>query len=330
MSAKYVNASAVPLSLGVFLATDHYDHDNDPNTISATALIKPLRQLILSARVPQDAGLPDLTQMVASRIGTAIHDGIERAWKSNYTTAMADLGIPKRVIDNVMINPTDAELAANPDAIPVYMEQRASRTIGKWKITGKYDFIGEGRVEDFKSTSVYTYIMGSNSPKYILQGSIYRWLDPKKITRDQMAIQFIFTDWSSAQARQSPDYPQQRFKEQVLDLMSLQETEHYVRTRLEQIDTLWDLPENELPPCTEEDLWRSEPVFKIYKNGDVTAKRSTKNFDNKQDAMVYMSTLPATAAMLEKPGQVQACKYCAAFPVCTQKDALIAAGELVL
>jgi hypothetical protein len=34
--------------------------------------------------------------------------------------------------------------------------------------------------------------------------------------------------------------------------------------------------------------------------------------------------------ILDKLGEVKACKYCAAFPVCTQKDALIACGDLVL
>ena len=47
---KYLNNSNVPLSLAVFLATDNYDHESD--TISATTLIKPLRQIILAARVP--------------------------------------------------------------------------------------------------------------------------------------------------------------------------------------------------------------------------------------------------------------------------------------
>jgi hypothetical protein len=32
----------------------------------------------------------------------------------------------------------------------------------------------------------------------------------------------------------------------------------------------------------------------------------------------------------EVPGQVTACKYCPAFSICSQKDALIAAGDLIL
>ena len=44
----YLNPSQVPLSLAVFLATDNYDYE--PDTISATGLIRPLRQIILAKR----------------------------------------------------------------------------------------------------------------------------------------------------------------------------------------------------------------------------------------------------------------------------------------
>jgi hypothetical protein len=92
-----------------------------------------------------------------------------------------------------------------------------------------------------------------------------------------------------------------------------------------------DAPEEEIPQCTDEDLWRSDPVFKYYKNGDITAKRSTKNFDTHQEAVIYMSTENGgKGAIKEVPGQVTACKYCPAFMACTQKDSFIASGDLVL
>jgi hypothetical protein len=80
--------------------------------------------------------------------------------------------------------------------------------------------------------------------------------------------------------------------------------------------------------CTDEDLWRTEPVYKYYANPNKTA-RSTKNFDSKQDAYVFMAQA-GKGIVLEKPGQVTACKYCSAFSLCSQKDALINAGDLVL
>jgi len=47
MTLRYANVSDVPLALAVFLATDSYDYNPDPNTVSATTLLKPIRQIVL-------------------------------------------------------------------------------------------------------------------------------------------------------------------------------------------------------------------------------------------------------------------------------------------
>jgi len=323
--AKYANVSSVPLSLAVFLATDHYDHDE--HTLSATSLIKPLRQAILGSRVNTDDVQIDLVNMVASRMGTAIHDGIERAWRTNYEEAMKSLGYPQKIIDRVIINPRKDQLTE--DSIPIYMEMRSYKKVGKYTISGKFDFIGDGRVEDFKSTSTFTAMNNTNDEKYILQGSIYRWLNPDIITKDDMAIQFIFTDWSKAKAMADPKYPQQRIQQRILPLKSIQETDLFVRNKLALIEKYWDAPEEQIPLCSDEDLWRSEPVFKYYKNPEKMT-RSTKNFDNKQDAMLRNAEDGGRGIVKECPGQVTACKYCSGFSLCSQKDILINTGDLTL
>jgi hypothetical protein len=328
MSARFANVSEVPLALAVFLASDFYDHDDDPFTVSATTLLKPLRQIILPNRVPPGEGLVNLADMMNNRMGAAIHDGIEKAWVSNYRSAMEALGLPQKVIDRVRINPPMEELLNDGD-IPIYMEQRLKRKLGKWTITGKFDFVGEGKVQDFKSTSTFTYKKQVNADKYTQQGSIYRWLDPKMIHRDQMEIHYIFTDWKPAMAKTDPSYPPKRFHTQSFELMNLAETEGFIRRKLALIEQYWDAPEEEIPQCDDDELWRSEPQFKYYKNPEKTA-RSTKNFDTMQDAMLRLSEDGNVGIVKEVPGQVTACKYCPAFAACTQKDLLMAMGDLIL
>lgn len=329
MSARYANVSDVPLALAVFLASDNYDYSDDPTEISATTLLKPLRQIILPNRVPPGDGLVNLADMMASRMGNAIHDGIEKAWVNNYRAAMEAIGLPQRVIDNVRINPEPGFLIDNPDVIPIYLEQRLKRKLGKWTITGKFDFVGEGRVQDFKSTSTFTYKKQVNADKYTQQGSIYRWLDPKMITQDDMDIHYIFTDWKPSMAKTDPAYPPKRFHKQSFPLLSLQETESFIRRKLELIEQYWGADEEDIPQCDDTELWRSEPQFKYYKNPEKTA-RSTKNFDTMQEAMIRLSEDGNVGIVKEVPGSVTACKYCAAFAVCSQKDQLIASGDLNL
>ena len=323
---QYLNTSQVPLSLAVFLASDSYDHEE--NVISATTLLKPIRQVILSSRIAKEDQSVDLIQMLPSRMGSAIHDAIETSWTTNYDRAMAALGYPKKIIERVIINPNQEEEL--PDwAIPIYLEQRAYKQVGKYRVSGKFDFVGEGFLEDFKTTSAYTYIRGSKDEDFILQGSIYRWLNPKIITRDQMAIQFIFTDWSKAKAMADPKYPKQRTVRKVFDLKSVSETDRYVHQRLSLIDQYWDAPEHTLPQCSDSELWRSDPVFKYYKNPDKLS-RSTKNFDSRQEAYIRLAEDGGKGIVIERPGDVTACKYCSGFSLCSQKDLLIERGELQL
>lgn len=327
MPAQYANVSEVPLALAVFLASDSYDHSDDPTEISATALLKPLRQIILPARIPAGQGLPNLADMMSSRIGTAIHDGVERAWKDNYKVAMQALGYPAHVINRIRINPEPEDVT--DEIIPIYLEQRLKRKLGKWTITGKFDFIGEGKVQDVKSTSVWTYKNQVNAGKYSQQGSIYRWLDPKKITQDQMDIHFIFTDWKAGMQKADPQYPPRRFHRQVHPLLSLAETEQFISRKLQLIEQYWDADEKDIPECDDEELWRSEPVFKYYRNPAKTV-RSTKNFDTMLEARTRFIEDGSVGLIKEKPGEVTACKYCPAFGICTQKDALVASGDLVM
>jgi hypothetical protein len=327
MSARFANVSEVPLALAVFLASDYYDYSDDPTEISATTLLKPLRQIILATRVPPGDGLVNLADMMNNRMGAAIHDGIEKAWVTNYAKAMQAIGLPQRVIDRVRINPKPEELTE--DILPIYLEQRLKRKIGKWTVTGKFDFVGEGKVQDFKSTSTFTYKKQVNADKYTQQGSIYRWLDPKLITQDEMDIHYIFTDWKPAMAKTDPAYPPKRFHKQSFPLMSLQETENFIRRKIELIEQYWDAPEDDIPLCDDDELWRSEPIFKYYKNPAKTA-RSTKNFDTRAEAMIRMAEDGNVGIVKEVPGQVTACKYCPAFAACTQKDQLVASGDLIL
>jgi len=321
----YTNQTKIPLSMAVFLATDYYDYQ--PGAMSATSLLKPLRQLLLAERVPPAQRVVDIAELAKSRMGTAYHDAIEKAWKSNYVQAMKRLGYKDAIIDRIRINPEPGTL--RPGDIPVYMEERMFREIDGQVISGKPDFIGNGRLEDYKSTSVYSWLHGRNDWKYRMQGSIYRWLDPKKITEEVMAIQFLFTDWQKSSAKADPQYPQNLTQHKEYPLFSLEETEEFIRTQVYRYQHFKNVPEASLPLCTNEDLWRKPTVWKFY--GKPDAKRATKVFEDKAKAYSHCAKEgKGVGVVKEVPGEVAACLYCSGFDLCTQKDALIRSGELKL
>ena len=270
----------------------------------------------------------DIKTDIPNRMGTAIHAGIERAWIHRYAAALTALGYPARVINRIRINPSEDE-AKDPDIIPIYIEKRFYKEIDDFIIDGEADFIGDGVLEDFKSTGVYGYMKGNNDEKYIQQGSIYRWLAPNVITSDFMRIQHIFTDWSKLDAmiKKKAGYPHSRIITKKLRLMSLEETEAFDKKKLHEIKTFKDDVEQELPRCTMKDLWQDETVYKFYSKP--TNKVATKVCDTYAEAHELFMKKGATGIIREVHGKVKRCAYCDGFELCSQKDEYIANGSFV-
>jgi len=322
----YTNQTGIHTVLAVWLAHRDYSAPVGPKTISVTTLLKPVRQIILSSRVVKTEVPTDVASLAKSQIGHALHLALENAWKSStLPTTLKSLGYPDRVIAKVKINPDPSD----EDCIPLYFEQRKERQVNGWTVTGQYDILFDGEVQDLKSTSVYTYIKARKTDDYALQGSMYRWIDAGQpiptFTKDTMLIHFVFTDFSAAQSFQ-PDYPPSQLYSQKIPLLSLNHTQSFITTKLDLLEELWEAPEEALPECTEE-LWRSEPVFKYYKNPEKKT-RSTKNFDNYQDAYAKLAEDGHVGVVDEVKGKVKACLYCSAFSECKQKDRLIFDGSL--
>ncbi len=76
----YTNNTGIPISIAVWLAHDEYDHNPDPNTISITSLLRPIKQTLLAKRVPDAQAIPDVAAQLSNRIGSAVHKAVETAW----------------------------------------------------------------------------------------------------------------------------------------------------------------------------------------------------------------------------------------------------------
>ena len=324
------NTSDVSLALAVWLLHSEYDHIDQANYISATALMKPLRHIVLAPRVPKNAQPQDVESFIPSALGNSIHDSVEKAWTKGYAKSLRLLGYPEDLIERIRINPSDDEVRGSNSIIPVYLEQRLFREVELDGITytvgGKFDMITDGVLQDMKSTTSFTWLKGGKDDDYILQKSIYRWLDAgqplQKITEDYGRINFIFTDWQRAQAKQNPLYPQSRVRSKDYALWEPAKTEEWIRAKLRMIRRYADTPEALIPPCSDEELWRSEPAYKYYADpakATVPGARSTRNFDTPQEANAFLAQ-KAKGVVVTVPGEPKRCAYCPAFPICTQRE----------
>ena len=328
MALEYTNKNNVSLALAVFLMYDNYEYDERPDSISATGLIKPLRQLVLSKQNPALLKTVDIADLVSTRMGSAIHKGCEDAWTdyNNVSNALRVLGASEDGISRIKINPETVPAGVTP----VYVEQRIEKEIDDFIISGKYDLVLDGTLNDYKSTSVWSYIYDSNADSYIKQGSIYKWLSPDKITDSYMNINYIFTDWSAAKARMdTKSYPQQRVLAKKYSLWSREETQNWIQNKLAQYKLHSNTPQEGLLECTDEELWATEETFKYYKNPN-KLDRSTKNFKTMNEALARKSADGNVGIIKTVPGEVKACRYCPVVGICTQAETMLAEGRLVL
>ena len=316
---KFTNETGIPLALAVWLLHDDYDHINEENYISVTSLMKPIKQTILGARVGKLDQSMDISTLIASSLGTALHDSIEKAWLKDHKGALRKLGYPANVVDRVLVNPTKEQLAAVEDPIAIYMEQRKFRKVDGWTIGGKFDLVMDGVIQDYKSTSAYSWVYGGKDEDHRQQLSLYRWLNPEIITEDFGQINYIFTDWQKSAAANNPNYPQKRLECKALTLHSAEDMEAWVKNRLRTLGAKWNEPEKNLPECTDEELWRSDPKFKYYKDPTNTKGRSTKNFESSAEANAFRAE-KGVGVVITIQGEPKRCAYCAAFELCSQKD----------
>lgn len=327
------NNTGVSLAMAVWAVNDDYDYSKIENYISATSLMKPLRQVVLRARIDWSQQEPeDVTDHLARALGSSIHDSIEKAWTKNYRRNLGKLGYPEEMINRVLVNPTDEQIAHfksksnGVDPILIYVEQRAIKTLvvkGKiWNIGGKFDMVSDGIVQDFKTTSAFTWVYGGRNDEHALQGSIYQWLNPDKIQEDFIRINYLFTDWQKYMARQNPAYPQHRVEFKDIPLLGYAETEAWLVDKLTNVMHYWNAPEHQIPLCTDEELWMSDPVHKFYAKPETAQAggRCTKKFDDLNEARAHMAAKGGTGIIITDRGEPKRCDYCDVFSQCTQKD----------
>lgn len=321
------NSKNIDLATAVWLANDDYDYN--PNTISVTTLMRSIRQIVLSKRATSlNMVKGDVEQLIQSRMGSAIHDSIERVWCDpvKVENSLRKLGYDENHIKKVRINPDLPE----EGCFNVFVEQRMFKEIDGYTLSGKFDIVLNGQLCDHKSTVVFMYLNKKNVPKFVLQGSIYRYMDDLRITSDTVQINYFFTDWSKIEAMTKPHYPQLRTISEKFPLLSKEETEKYIRDKLRLITLHEDSAEEDLPKCTDEDLWRESDVYKIYPTTEAAydpTKKSTKNCATLEEAQQYVKAKGKGVVKLVK-GKAKACNYCNAAPICSQRVALSEADQL--
>lgn len=225
---KIVNKHGLPEEIMEFLTFDRYDYDSNPNTISATTIIKPTQEVILSERYGKDIEIDAMSRLWAV-LGTAVHKVLE--------------AIPRKDADQ---------------------ETRLKYNIDEFTITGKPDLIRDEQVKDYKVTSAFKIIFKSYDD-WIAQMSIYRWLYLKLngvLLNDKGRIIYLLRDWNKKDLKLAQkrmwDYPIHPMWYVDLDLWSEEETFNFLQNKVNWLRQYRKLSDDELPPCNDTERWRNK------------------------------------------------------------------------
>lgn len=323
MKTEYTNKTDTPLLMAAWMMSDQYDYVDDPKYISATSLMRPIKEQILSKRIDDSEliQVKDISDLAPSSLGNAVHNAVEQVWTDPHlrTKALLRMGYSAEDIQNILVNPTNKEVEENPDAITLYFEQRKLAKVLGYTIGGKYDAILSGVLHDIKTTSAYAWVHGTRDEDFIIQGSIYRWLNPDKVTEDFIRICFYFTDWSKA-GTSNPNYPDARTKSRDYPLWSIADTEKWVKQRIKQRIDLANADEEDMPDCTDEDVWLSETTYRYFSDPTKVDGRATRVFKTQDEATDHWQKAGKGIVLATIPTANKCQKYCNAFSVCKQKD----------
>lgn len=202
-----------------YLKTDFYDTEVVGDSLSATTLLKPVQEVVLTRR-HKDKIVVKASDRIWSLFGSSIHAVLEKGFDGKYE-----------------------------------QEQRHFKKVKGMEVSGKFDLLKDNIIHDFKVTSAFTVMYNSRIDEWTEQLSIYRWLMyPTRIVSDEGRIIAILRDWTVKNAYK-PNYPKSPIIEIPLKLMDYKATEAMVTKSVTAIKKALKLLDEQLPECTNKERW---------------------------------------------------------------------------
>lgn len=134
-------------------------------------------------------------------------------------------------------------------------------------------------ITDYKFTSAWS--LRQDKFEWDAQQNIYAYLvrRAKKLPVTKVQICALVRDWSRREAATKPSYPQSPIVVIDLKMWTNEETEKYIRERLNahrdsKVSADWN---EELPPCDESERWSRDTQYAVKREGRKTAIRVLDN-----------------------------------------------------
>ncbi|MEM2099847.1 MAG: hypothetical protein QXI19_03050 [Candidatus Caldarchaeum sp.] len=195
-------------------------------------------------------------------------------------------------------------------------------------ISGQFDlYYTEGKLSDYKVTSAWSVVYGNIVKEWTERLNSYAYLlGTIGLTVTELEIVAMFRDWSASEAERYPDYPETEVQVIPIALWDNEAQEKFLVKRIELLKTNESLPDNQLTPCTSEEMWESPTKYAVKKHGRKSALRV---FDTQDEADQFLDIQKGSGHFIEtRPGARTRCegkvikgrikKYCPVRDFCHQ------------
>ena len=254
--------------------------------ISVTQLLNSPKIVALTKKFDDEIE-QDVSEMVWSLVGSAIHNFLEHGKDENHI-----------------------------------IEQRIHTEIDGWHVSGAVDLQilnPDGvDVRDYKFTSVWAAM--NEKPEWESQLNTYAWLIErvKKVPVTSLGIVAMLRDWKEREKQQKENYPEAPIKELPVRLWSMEEREQYVISRI-SAHSACDFAletDGDLPDCTPAEMWEKPTTWAIKKKGNV---RAFKVYETEKHATEALAPMDKAYEIEVRQGERTRCEsYCPVSQYCQQ------------
>ena len=262
---------------------------------SVTTLLNPPRMVQLNKRHKNDV-VRTPEQQIAAFIGSGVHLMFEESLKLQ-AVLEPEYSVERTVYDKI--------------------EDRL--------ITGKFDILwNERHLYDVKTARCWKKVFDPDMVEWHEQLNIYalmlhnRGLDIRSIN-----IIACYLDWDQKRSFRNEDYPQTRVVEYQLSLWPWEDTDKFLRSRINLMKEAENLNDEHLPFCTDEEMWvrNKEIEYAIMASKDAgRALRVCSTLDEAKQYAAEKTTSLKPGAFIEvrKPIRKRCEDWCDAAPWCQQ------------
>ena len=278
---KITNKQNLPAPVVALFSRDTYTKGS--SQYSVTELLSPPKIRRLREQYDDQIEI-DVTDMMASKLGTFMHGRLEKHEIENY------------------IN-----------------EERLYANVNGAVISGQIDLQHDTphgtEITDYKFVKAWSVMM--NKADWEAQLNIYKWLvetvKKKRVTK--LEICAFIKDYNKRETKEG--YPTAEIVMLDVPMWDSVKTETFVRQRLElhqNAKVAHDFGE-ELPPCTNEERWQKETAYAVKREGRKTAIRVFKTIEEAKELAEKEK-----GYVEERPGEFTRCSgnYCWVSQWCDQ------------